>query len=166
VQHNTNSASEAPVENPGVGEVLDFMRLVWAVDSGLQAVSGEMASMFEVSGVERLVLRVLSKYPAVCASELSEILGMSRASLVAPIKSLEDSGYVERIADPEDRRRALLKVTRTGARVSEAVASTVEAAVRKVLSNATSRTVDSAKTLLSALAAELNPDTLRPKSKA
>jgi DNA-binding MarR family transcriptional regulator len=154
---------------PSLGEVLDFVRLVSAVDCGLQAMTGEMDAVFGVTSQQRLVLRVLSKYPLVSAGDLGEVLGMNRAPLATLLKTLEEAGYISRKVDPEDRRRTLISLTRRGVRVSEAHASTVEAAVRKVLGKVTSRTVDSAKLVLSALASELagsEPEGLRARSKA
>jgi DNA-binding MarR family transcriptional regulator len=154
-------------EPPSSGEVLDFMRLVWAVDTGLQAVSGEMEAVFGLTGAERLVLRVLAQYRPLCAGELGEILGMSRSAIAVLIKSLDEAGYIQRKPDPEDRRRTIVTLTRRGRSVSEAHACNVEAAVRKVLGGVTGRTIDSAKVVLSALASELSvPETMRPRSKA
>jgi DNA-binding MarR family transcriptional regulator len=157
--------SQVEESNPSSGEVLDFMRLVWAVDSGLQAVSGEMEALFGVSGPQRVVIRVLSKYPKVCASELAGIVKMSRSAVSSVLKSLEDSGFVKRESDPEDRRRTCVSLTERGASISEAYASTVEAACRSVFSKVTDRTIDSAKLVLNVLATELEPQNLRQRSK-
>lgn len=151
--------------NPSSGEVLDFMRLVWAVDSGLHAVSGEKDTFFGANGQARLVLRVLSKYPPVCAGELAEIVKMSRAALSSVLKTLEKSGFVKREADPDDRRRTRVSLTKRGASASEEYANTVEAAVRNVFAKVTDRTMDSAKLVLNALACELEPQALRSRSK-
>jgi DNA-binding MarR family transcriptional regulator len=154
-------------EPPSSGEVLDFMRLVWAVDSGLQAVSGEMEAVFGLTGAERVVLRVLAQYRPLCSGELAEILGMSRGATSVLLKSLDEAGYIQRKSDPEDRRRTIVSLTRRGRTVSEAHACNVEAAVRRVLGGVTGRTIDSAKLVLSALASELSvPEAIRARSKA
>jgi DNA-binding MarR family transcriptional regulator len=148
-------AGLADEASPSSGEVLDFMRVVWALDSGLEAVSGEMAAIFDLSAPQRLVLRVLAEYPPLSPSELTEIIGIQRTRMTSVLRRLEDAGYLRRRADPADRRRTIVTLTPRGLKISEALASVVEAAVRNVLCKVTGRTVDSAKQVLSALASEL-----------
>ena len=160
----TQQSSQADDADPSLGEVLDFMRLVWAVDTGLKSLSGEVESIFGMSGPQRLVLRVLAKYAPLSAGELSEMLEMTRTTVNAHLRFLEEAGCLQRGTDPEDRRRTLISLTKRGAKLSEAYASTVEAAVRRVLSKVTGRTIDSAKLVLSTLAEELSDTGLRPRT--
>ena len=45
-------------ELPALGEELDFMRLLWAVDHGLQQRSKRMAAEIGLTGPQRLVIRI------------------------------------------------------------------------------------------------------------
>ena len=44
-------------KGPPLGAVLDFMRLLWAVDHALQSTSKRMESTFGLTGPQRLVVR-------------------------------------------------------------------------------------------------------------
>ncbi len=47
-------------------------------------------------------------------SELGRKQGVSRATITGLLESLENDGYVQRLADPRDGRRLLAKLTRKG----------------------------------------------------
>jgi hypothetical protein len=52
-----------PGDVPALGDILDFMRLLWAVDHGLHSTSKRMNTSIGVTGPQRLVLRMTGKFP-------------------------------------------------------------------------------------------------------
>src|SRR5664279_719632 len=44
-----------------LGKVLDFMRLIWALDHGLQSLSKRMQATLGLTGPQRVALRVLGR---------------------------------------------------------------------------------------------------------
>jgi DNA-binding MarR family transcriptional regulator len=53
------------------------------------------------------------------AGELSREAGLTSGAITAVIDRLERLGYVQRIADPKDRRRVLVELTDKAKRTSE-----------------------------------------------
>lgn len=75
------------------------------------------------------VLAFLDRNPQASLSEVADYLDVSRSSMSAMIERLVQRGLVNRIEDPEERRRVLLTPTATGVeylhQVSEATCSQV-----------------------------------------
>lgn len=144
---------ETPV--PRLGEVLDFMRLIWAVDHGLQKTSKRMKSAIGVTGPQRLVVRIVGRFPGIPAGQIAELLHVHPSTLTGILKRLERQGLIRRRPDPKDRRRAFLGITEKGRRIDAAGAGTVEAAVERVISGAGRAKLDSAREVLMHFAAAL-----------
>jgi DNA-binding MarR family transcriptional regulator len=140
---------------PQLGEVLDFMRLMWAVDHGLQVTSKRMHATIGLTGPQRLVIRVVGRYPGIAAGRLAEILHLDPSTLTFVLGRLVDRGLVRRAADPGDRRRVLLTLTARGRRTDQPAAGTVEDAVGQVLSGLPRARLEAARSVLTALAAAL-----------
>src|SRR5437016_12619726 len=100
---------EAPL-----GAVLDFMRLLWAVDHSLQSASKRMESTFGITGPQRLVVRIVGRFPGIAAGRVAEILHVHPSTLTGILKRLEMRGILQRPADPRDARRALFGLTAKG----------------------------------------------------
>ena len=113
----------------GLGDVLDFMRVMWAVDHALQKGSKRMESKLGVTGPQRLVIRVVGRFPKLSAGKLAELLHLHPSTLTGVLRRLEAQALVARTSDPEDRRRTVLRLTRRGARASASTKGTVEGAV-------------------------------------
>ncbi len=58
----------APVA--GLGAALDFMRLLWAMDHDLQRRSKRMEVELGVTGLQRIVIRLIGRFPGVTAGRL------------------------------------------------------------------------------------------------
>ena len=95
----------------GLGEVIDFMRLLWAVDHGLEASSKRMNAVFGVTGPQRLVIRIVGRHPGIAAGRIAEILHVHPSTLTGVLSRLADRGIVVRRVDPGDGRRALFSLT-------------------------------------------------------
>jgi MarR family transcriptional regulator, organic hydroperoxide resistance regulator len=143
--------------NPRLGEVLDFMRLIWALDHSLQKASKRMNATIGVTGPQRLVIRILARFPGIAAGQVARLLHVHPSTLTGVLKRLEREGLIRRRPDPSDGRRASLGITDRGRRVDAVRAGTVEAAVRRVLSNTPRAKVATARQLLITLAEALGP---------
>jgi DNA-binding MarR family transcriptional regulator len=142
--------SQAPL-----GSALDFLRLLWAVDHGLQRRSKRMEVELGVTGMQRMVIRLIGRYPEVSAGRLADLLHVHPSTLTGVLKRLTERGFVSRDRDPDDARRSKFVLAAEGQRVDSTQAGTVEAAVRRALSRISPETLDAARVVLSSVAEEL-----------
>jgi MarR family transcriptional regulator, organic hydroperoxide resistance regulator len=140
---------------PPLGAVLDFMRLLWAVDHSLQSASKRMEATFGVTGPQRLVVRIVGRFPGIAAGRVAEILHVHPSTLTGILKRLEAHGFLLRKSDPRDARRALFGLTAKGKKFDTVRTGAVEQAVRKVLSRSPAA-VAAAQEMLAALSEELD----------
>jgi DNA-binding MarR family transcriptional regulator len=144
---------------PQLGEVLDFMRLIWAIDHALQKTSKRMKSTIGVTGPQRLVIRIVARFPGIPAGQIARLLHVHPSTVTGILKRLERQGMIRRRTDPKDRRRAFLGVTEKGRRVDAAGSGTVEAAVQRVIARVPRAKLEIAREIMMALAAALvSPD--------
>jgi len=143
-------APQAPP--PALGGVLAFMRLIWAVDHGLQRASKRMHATLGVTGPQRLVLRIVGRYPGLSAGRLAELLHVHPSTLTGILERLGRQGLLLRRTDPLDRRRVLLTLTDRGRVFAVETEGTVEAAVQRALVRAPPSQVEAGRRLLSSLA--------------
>jgi MarR family transcriptional regulator, organic hydroperoxide resistance regulator len=142
---------------PHLGEVLDFMRVIWAVDHALQRGSKRMKSAIGVTGPQRLVLRIVARFPGIPAGQVAQLLHVHPSTLTGILRRLERQGLIRRRPDPKDRRRAFLGITEDGRRIAAADVGTVEAAVARVISRTPRAQLEHAREILMALAASVGP---------
>jgi DNA-binding MarR family transcriptional regulator len=147
--------ADVDVEQLELGQVLEFMQALWAVDHELQSSSKRQEAHTGVTGPQRLVLRMVGRFPGIPAGKVSEILHLHPSTLTGVLKRLEARGLLERRPDPADGRRALLTLTAQGRTIDSDRGHTVEAGVRRALAKLPARTVASAREVLERLAAEL-----------
>ncbi|MCL4809834.1 MAG: MarR family winged helix-turn-helix transcriptional regulator [Thermoanaerobaculia bacterium] len=149
-----------------LGEVLDFMKLLWRLDHALQTASRRMAGSLGVTGPQRLALRVVGKFPGITPGETAAILRLHPSTVTLIVDGLERAGLVGRSEDPEDRRRTRLRLTPAGKTVVARAGGTVEEAMRRTLARVSPGEREAAARLLSELAAELEapraPGSSRP----
>lgn len=141
---------------PALGRVLDFMRLIWALDHGLQSTSKRMVATLGITGPQRLVLRIVGQFPGASAGEVASILHLHPSTLSGVFKRLQARGLLTRDADPADARRARLQLTPLGQALNRTRAGTVEAAVRRVLAQLEPEKVQVVQQVLGVLAEEVN----------
>jgi len=122
-----------PLPLPPLGSVLDFMRLMWALDHALQKTSRRMEARLGVTGPQRLVIRIVARFPGIPPGRLAEILHVDPSTLTGILKRLERQGLLSRRSDPRDRRRVRLGLTTKGRQLDMETEGTVEAAVRDAL---------------------------------
>jgi DNA-binding MarR family transcriptional regulator len=151
-------------DDVGMGEVIEFMRLLWAVDHGLEASSKQMDAQFGVTGPQRLVIRVVGRHPGISAGQIAEILHVHPSTLTGVLGRLVDRGLLTRKVDPADARRALFALTAQGRKLDELKSGTVENKVRRALARLTEREVACARKVLTIVAESLDPATKPPSA--
>src|SRR3954452_9543984 len=140
---------------PPLGAVLDFMRLLWAVDHALQSASKRMESTLGMTGPQRLVVRIVGRFPGIAAGRIAGILHVHPSTLTGVLKRLEARAVLQRRPDPRDARRALFMLTNKGRKLDTVRTGTVEQAVRRVLLKDPEK-VASAQEVLAARSEELD----------
>ena len=139
-------------------EVLELMRLLWTLDHGLQSTSKRMSTNLGITGPQRLVIRIVGRFPGISAGKLADVLCVHPSTLTGILQRLEGRGVISRNRDPRDGRRALLSLTKKGRGFDALRTGTVEAAVRRALSKVAGDKIVSAREVLEALGAELARD--------
>lgn len=154
----TGEREGADLIRPGlpVGDAIDLLRLIWAVDHGLQHRSKSMAAALGITGPQRLVIRIIGRFPGIHAKQLADILHLHPSSLTPLVKRLERRGLIRRQTDQRDRRRWLLGLTRRGQVLNRDTPGTIEEAVQRTLHSTTKHHLDGARTVLGKLARELD----------
>jgi MarR family transcriptional regulator, organic hydroperoxide resistance regulator len=141
-----------------LGEVLSFMRDLWAVDHGLQSVSKRMEDRLGVTGPQRLVLRMIGRFPGIAAGELARLLHVHPSTLTGVLARLVKREVIVRCDDPDDARRALFSLTASGRLLDQTRSGTVEASVRRALARVGDGDREIAQRVLGVLTDELTRD--------
>jgi DNA-binding MarR family transcriptional regulator len=145
-------------EEPDLGATLGFMRLLWGIDHALQLLSKRMEVRLGVTGPQRLVLRLLGRYPNSTAGALATILKTHPSTLTGVLRRLEERTLIQRTADPVDRRRARLVLTPQGETLNAHRGGTVEAAIRRALGRISDEDRAATERVLLTIAEELERD--------
>jgi len=149
-----------------LGEVLDFMRLIWAVSHGLQAASKRMNRTLGITGPQRLVIRIVGRAPGVSAGMLADVLHLDPSTLTGVLRRLQGRGLLQRTTEPADRRRVRLYLTTKGRRFDVVVSGTVEAAVATALAAMPRRRIRAAEQALAGVARALGVPPIPPAARA
>jgi len=151
----TKPKSEAPSDRP-LGPVLDFMRLMWAINHGLDRASRGMQAKFGVTGPQRLVLRIVGTFPGLSAGDLARTLHVHPSTLTGILQRLEARALLRRLTDPDDARRVQLEITAKGKRLTVPSVGTVESAIKRLMSTWTDSELNVTRRTLTAIAEELD----------
>lgn len=131
----TDTVAELPGQSlPELGPVLDFLRLIWGIDHALQKTSKRMELTLGLTGPQRLVLRIVGRFPGLPAGKLAVLLHLHPSTLTGILKRLEGRGLLQRRVDTQDRRRVLLGLTGKGRELDVSTAGTIEMAIEGALS--------------------------------
>lgn len=139
-----------------LGEVLDFLRLLWRLDHALQRRSKRMEATLGLTSPQRLVVRIVGRFPGIPAGHLAELLHVHPSTLTGVLQRLDRQGLVRRRADPRDRRRSLLSLTDAGRRIDVETEGTIEAAVQRAIRRVSPAVLRAAGEVLSVLSDELD----------
>lgn len=159
-------AAPAPAGPPdqyrSLGATLEFLRLLWAINHGLNKTSRQMQTQFGVTGQQRLVIRIVGSFPGLSAGDIARILHIHPSTLTGILQRLVDHDLVRRSLDPDDARRARLELTARGRRLTAPGVGTVEIAVKRVLARFNEEEVRDTRELLMALADGLDASSTPP----
>jgi DNA-binding MarR family transcriptional regulator len=141
-----------------LGEILDFMSLLWWLNHGLGSMSKRMQASLGVTGPQRLVLRIIGQMPDTPAGDLARIMRVHPSTLTGVFKRLVERGLLVRRPDPHDGRRALFVLSPLGRSIDRIRSGTVEAAISRTLRKAPSVDIAVAVRVLSDLARSLEAE--------
>src|SRR5262245_25746765 len=111
------SSGRRPLSGPDhkkdlrLGEVLDFMRLLWAIDHSLSSASKRMDAAVGITGPQRLVIRIVGRFPGISAGDIAGLMHVHPSTLTGVLSRLARRGVLKRKVDPVDARRALFSLT-------------------------------------------------------
>ena len=69
------------------------------------------AELMGVNRTDARCLDILEQHGRISAGELAVASGLTTGAVTAVVDRLERAGYVQRVADPNDRRRVLVELT-------------------------------------------------------
>ena len=72
------------------------------------------------------VLLALDRSAVRTQAALAEAIGADKTRIIAILDELQQSGLIERVPDPDDRRARLLAITKEGRRVKEATQAAIQ----------------------------------------
>src|SRR5205809_141195 len=113
--------------------VLDFLRLLWSIEHGLQRVSKRMEAELGITGPQRLVLRVVGRFPGLSAGEVTHIVRLHPSTITGILQRLVARGLLARHRDPSDSRRVRLRLKASARPFTLASAGTVERSITVAL---------------------------------
>lgn len=130
---------------------LNFLRLLWSIEHGLQRVSKRMEVSHGITGPQRLVLRIVREYPHVSATELAALLHLHPSTMTGILQRLERKGLVVRERDPQDNRRIKLRVNAKAHKLIDRPDGTIESAIKAALQSVSASHTRSAQIALAAI---------------
>jgi DNA-binding MarR family transcriptional regulator len=140
------------------------MRLLWAVDHTLQKTSKRMETMLGVTGPQRLVIRIVGRFPRIPAGQIADLLHLHPSTLSGILKRLSRQGLMHQRADPGDGRRKLLVLTAKGQRLNVESEGTVESGIRRAIGGMEPAKLAATREVLQSIAAALAPGTTHGSS--
>src|SRR5262245_66636751 len=83
---------------------LDFMRLLWNIEHRLQSTSKRMDTTLGITGPQRLVLKIVARFPQISAKDVAQLLRLHPSTITGILQRLIDKGLLAREQDPADGR--------------------------------------------------------------
>ena len=151
--------------SPRPDKVLEFMRVLWALDHAMQERSKAMGSQLGITSPQRLALRLIDNQPGITSGEVAELLHLDPSTLTGVLQRLETHGMLTRVKDKADGRRTKLKITAQGRALLRQHQHTVESVVRLALSAEKENVIRRASGVIERLTAAL-VDSPPPSKKA
>ncbi len=134
---------------------LDFMRLLWGIEHGLQSTSKRMEARLGITGPQRLVLRIVSQFPGVSPGELARIVRLHPSTITGVVQRLVTKGFLVREQDPTDSRRVRLRLREAARKFTQRPGGTVEGAIARALARVPKTQMRHARLVLTAIAGTL-----------
>lgn len=142
-----------------MSQAVEFLRLLWAVDHDLQQKSIQMQRTIGVTGPQRLVIRIVGRFPGISPGRLAGLLGAHPSTATGLSQRLVRLGLLRARSDPRDARRIQLGLTPRGRAVEVASAGTIEEAVDRLLATTRPAQMAAARAVLDRLQAILRGET-------
>jgi DNA-binding MarR family transcriptional regulator len=114
-----------------------------------------MGATLGVTGPQRIVVRIIGKFPGISAGALAKILHIHPSTLTGILKRLEERGAIVRKGAATDARRAELDLSAKGRQIDRCQVGTVEGVIRRVLVRLQPAQIEAAKEVLGIIADEL-----------
>lgn len=148
---------QAPYERRPLGDALDFLRLLWAINHGMATTSRHMKSKFGVTGRQWLIMQVVNEFPGIAASQLARVLHVDRSTLTGALQLMSARGLLLIEDDRHDRRRRRIHLTAKGRQIRHLAVDTMEAAVVRTFSEMSPANLAITRRVLTQLADNLGP---------
>jgi DNA-binding MarR family transcriptional regulator len=149
-----------PTDTPlPLDDTLDFLRILWGIEHGLQRASKRMEAAIGITGPQRLVLRVLKAHPDITAHDLAAVVQLHPSTLTGVLQRLERKGLIARTRDEADNRRVRLRLRPEALPLADRKKGTVESRVRRALARQPARHVAITRNVLAAIAVALEDAT-------
>ncbi len=145
-----------PPKDLDLGATLSFLSSIWRLNHCLERASKHMEARIGVTGQQRMIIRVVGRYPGITPGQVARALWIDAGTLSAALKRLETRKLVRRERDAADRRRVMLHLTEDGARYDVPTGATVEAAVAAALAEEPLEAASEARRFIEALALRIN----------
>jgi DNA-binding MarR family transcriptional regulator len=136
--------------------VLDFMRLLWRIEHGLQSTSKRMGASLGITGPQRLVLKIVKQFPGLSAGELAHVVRLHPSTITGVLQRLVGKHLLVRERDPYDTRRVRLRAVGKARRFTRPTQGTIESAVEAALARVPPDHVHHAREVLAAVADALD----------
>ena len=150
-----------PVGHPrDSGNALDFLRLLWAIEHLLRSASKRMHRRLGITGPQRLVLRMVERFPGIGSGDLARILHLHPSTLTGVIARLSRRRLILRDRDASDGRRIRLRPVPGSGATSGRL--TIEDAVGKALTQVPPARARDASLVLEGIVASLEAHLLDP----
>lgn len=133
----------------------ELLRILGAIEHGLQSASKLMARDAGVTAPQRAVLRVIARQPGASASEVAAVVNLHASTVTGILRRLIERGLVLRKKSEDDARKLVLQVTEAGKKAGEARGGGPDAAIRRALAGFSQAEIDSAMRVLGAVSEQL-----------
>ena len=139
-----------------LGQPLDFLRVLWAINHGLATTSRYMKAKYGITGRQRLIIQVVNEFPGISAGDLAKVLHLDPSTLTGVLQQMSQRTLILLQADPRDRRRLRIQLTSKGRRISQMPVGAVETAVSRTLSRVSPAKLKATREVLALLADNLD----------
>lgn len=110
-----------------------FLREIWALNHSLERASKRMEVLHGLTARQRIIVRIIGKFPGITAGQLAQLLKVDPGTLSAAIARLEVKGWVERGRDARDQRRITISLTERGKQLDVPTDNTIENSIKEAL---------------------------------
>ena len=149
-------ATSNPYETRPLGQALDFLRVLWAINHGLATTSRYMKTKYGITGRQRLIIQVVNEFPGISAGHLAKVLHLDPSTLTGVLQQMSQRGLLLLQPDIRDRRRLRIQLTTKGRRFSHMAVGAIEAAVSRTLSRVSPAKLKATREVLALLADNLD----------